>query len=213
MLHSFTPRETSVCSIHQHSRDKNVLDCFVRWEMSRCYIIPLRERRAYVPFINIRETSMCWITSLVETSASVAFFHSEREERVFYSSTYKRQSCAIFVEKWAFCWSTSENEHALWCFTCWHMSICGVPLHLERRACVLLIQIRVTSMWCGTLLFGRWACVASIHSLKDEYTLYRSTHLQNARDIAPPWTLDTCVLPLLLSFSKTMCVFTAFSFT
>jgi hypothetical protein len=88
MLYNSTSGETSICSIHQHSRDKNVLDCFIRWEMSRCYIIPLRERRAYVPFINIRETRMFLITSLVETSASVAFFHSEREERVFNSSTF-----------------------------------------------------------------------------------------------------------------------------
>jgi hypothetical protein len=199
MLHSSTPGETSVCfidhncreeherccilsllergvcSIDRLSADEHVLDCFIRWEMSRCYIIPLRERRAYVLFINIRETCMCWITSLVETWASVAFFHSERDERVFYSHTFERHACVgllhwlrheqvlhSFTPRETSAYSIhqhSRDMHVLDCFIRWEMSRCYIIPLRERRAYVPFINIRETRMCWIASFVERWADV------------------------------------------------------
>ena len=276
VLHSFTPRETSVCSIHQHwrgtsmcchlirsdmsstffhsgggrmsvrqhSRSMHVLSCFIRWGVADVH--PLTPRETSVCFYSstFKEASMCPVHSFVETcAASVAFFHSGGRRAVFYSWDVGAALCFRFFIAWRrrvlhsftpretsvcsihqhtressrrnslgdehFVDRPSENEHALWCFTRWHMSTCCIALHLKRRACVLLIHIRETSMWCGTLLFGRWACVALLLFLKTSTLSIALRYRQKTWHIAPPWALDTCVLPLFLSFGR-LCVFKCF---
>jgi len=230
MLYNSTSGETSICSIHQHSRDKNVFDYFVGRDISKCCILSLRERRACVQFINILETSMCWIASFVERWADVAFFHSERDERVFNSSTFERQECVGLLRslrdeqmlynstsgETSICsiHQHSRDKHVLDYFIGWDISQCCILSLRERRACILFINIQETVMcyirWeMSVLLINIWerACTMMLHLLAYEHLRRSFAPGETGMCFIDPDSSDEHVMWYFTFWQMSMCSF------